>query len=220
MPSFPSTLHPAPSTPFDLILMDVQMPEIDGLEATERIRAWERHAGGHLPIVAMTAYAMKGDREACLAKGMDDYVSKPIAPAELYTAIARLTVSTAPEPAAATLKPTPDGLVDAAEAMNRVGGDHDLLRSMIALFFEESPKEMSRLREALKRGDAVGVQRGSHTLKGAIGIFGRREAYSAAEHLESMGRAANLTAALPALTALEAALVRLRPALNDLAERS
>jgi PAS domain S-box-containing protein len=226
--------NPQSAIPFDLVLMDVQMPEMDGLEATERIRTWERRAGGHIPIVAMTAYAMKGDREMCLSKGMDDYVSKPIQPADLYAAIARMTSAVATASSVRPSSPshvvtraatdkeggggeTPDGVVDVAEAMNRVAGDQNLLRSMIALFFEECPKEVAKVRAALESGDAVGLRRAAHTLKGTIGIFGRREAYAAAERLEALGRRGDLAAAVPALTALEGALARLNPALSALA---
>ena len=82
---------------FDVVLMDVQMPEMDGLEAVGRLRAWEQQVGGHIPVVAMTAYAMSGDRDKCLASGMDDYVAKPIQPDELFAALARLTATALPE---------------------------------------------------------------------------------------------------------------------------
>ena len=211
-----------PAVPFDLVLMDVQMPEMDGLEATTRLRAWEGTTRGRLPVLAMTAYAMKGDREMCLTRGMDDYVAKPIQPAELYAAIARLTMSSAPiaaleSPRVESAPAASAGLVDEVESLKRVAGDRKLLRSMIAMFFEESPKEMSRLREALAHGDVVGVRRTAHTLMGMIGHFGQREAYSAVERLELLGRSGDLSGAAPAVTALEAALLRQRPALTALA---
>ena len=87
--------------PFDVVLMDVQMPEMDGFEATAAIRARERATGGHIPIIAMTAHAMKGDRERCLAAGMDGYVSKPLRPQELFEVLERLVPATAADPAAA-----------------------------------------------------------------------------------------------------------------------
>jgi CheY-like chemotaxis protein len=208
--------NPQSAIPYDLVLMDVQMPEMDGFEAMQRLRAWERRTGGHLPVVAMTAYAMKGDRELCLSRGADDYISKPIQPAEVYTVIARLTAAAAPPPARPA-EPPSAGVVDEAEAMNRVGGDRNLLRTMIAMFFDECPKELPRLREALARGDALGVRRAAHTLKGMIGNFGRREAYTAADRLEAMGRGADLSAAAPVLAELEEALARLDPALKTLA---
>jgi PAS domain S-box-containing protein len=212
---------PYPLTPgFDLVLMDVQMPEMDGLEATERIRALERTAGGHIPVVAMTAYAMKGDRDMCLSRGMDDYVSKPIQPAELYAVLGRVSARAGAAPGREAEGPSmaqgDDGPVDIAEAMNRVAGDRTLLRSMVAMFLEQCPQEVDRLRESLARGDAVAVRRAAHTLKGTIGIFGRREAYSAAERIESLSKSGELGPAASALATLEDALARLRPAVAAL----
>src|SRR5256885_9717463 len=130
-----------------------------------------------MPVVAMTAYAMKGDRDLCLSKGMDDYVSKPIQPSELYAVLSRLSAGKDAPVAAPAAKACgddgPSGPVDLAEAMNRVAGDRALLRSMIGMFVEQCPKEVASLREALNRGDAAGVRRAAHTLKGTIGIFGR-----------------------------------------------
>jgi PAS domain S-box-containing protein len=218
-----ATRDPQPAPPFDVVLMDVQMPEMDGLEATEHIRARERQTGGRLPVVAMTAYAMKGDREMCLSKGMDDYVCKPIQPAELHAALVRVSAAAQPLSPSAGFKgeeKTADGAVDLAEAMNRVAGDQGLLRSMIAMFLEQCPKEMAVLRESVNHADAGALRRAAHTLKGTIGIFGRREAYAAADRLEALGKSGDLAAATPALTELEDALARLRPALTALATES
>ncbi len=225
----------------DVVLMDVQMPEMDGLEATERLRAWERQTGGHVPVVAMTAYAMKGDREMCLSKGMDDYVSKPIQPAELNAVIARLTATGAsplvpsrgdgaggksgvfgPSPLSAEAGArgsgsVPDGLIDVTGALDRAGGDPVLLKSLIGLFFEQYPEDLTKLRESLARGDTVGVLRTAHTLKGAMSVFGREETYAPAAQLMAMGKSGDLSAAAPALIALEESLSRLCPALKALA---
>ena len=231
------------------------MPEMDGLEATAAHSGAGTRTGGHVPVIAMTAYAMKGDRDMCLSKGMDGYVSKPIQPAELYDVLSRLVRAPQP-PHPQPLSPegrgekeralfpegrgekdlpfppsplggeglgargegaAPESPVDLAEAMNRVAGDKNLLRSMIAMFVEQCPKEMAGLRAAIGGGDPAGMRRAAHTLKGAIGIFGRREAYAAADRIEALGKSGDLSSAAAALAALEVALGRLHPALTALA---
>src|SRR5262249_50106109 len=112
--------------PFDLVLMDVQMPEMDGFESTAHIRRAEQGSDRHMPIIAMTAHAMKGDRERCLEAGMDGYVSKPIQPMELFQAIDRVLYGTdfaVPESAAQAPAPRKPEPLDTRELMRRVGGD-------------------------------------------------------------------------------------------------
>jgi two-component system, sensor histidine kinase and response regulator len=139
--------------------MDVQMPEMDGLTATRHIRASEKQKGGHLPIVAMTARAMRGDREICLAAGMDGYVSKPISWEELEAAIAKQTgkpVCSNSRPAAppATVATSRESGWDAKQFLDRIGGDESLLREVTDIFLEETPKLLRRLREAIEKQDA------------------------------------------------------------------
>ena len=164
---------------FDLVLMDVQMPEMDGFEATAAIRrARDRRPGGHVPIVAMTAHAMKGDRERCLAAGMDAYVSKPLRVDELFEAIARLVPAAerrrprrrAPAPAADE-RPA-EAVFDPAAALARVEGDRELLRKMIGLFFAQAEKLLPEIRGAGERGDGKALERAAHKLKGSMGSFG------------------------------------------------
>ena len=119
---------------FDLIAMDVQMPEMDGLDATSAIRSWEKAAGTHIPIMAMTAHAMKGDRERCLAAGMDGYTSKPIRIRELEQAIAQLTSSPKPSKAPVSEGSHADGVIDHAALLAGVDGDRRLLRELVRLF--------------------------------------------------------------------------------------
>ena len=198
--------------PFDLVLMDVQMPDMDGFEAAKRIRREETGTGRHVPILAMTAYAMKGDRERCLAAGMDGYVAKPIQPAELFETIDRLLPpgEAAPEEPPA---PPPSEAPDRAEALRRVGDDAELLRELAGLFLDSYPQQLDELRTALVGCDGPAVQRVAHTLKGAVGVFGARFAFEAALRLEATARAGDLTEAEQARVGLEEALGRLRPAL-------
>jgi CheY-like chemotaxis protein/HPt (histidine-containing phosphotransfer) domain-containing protein len=213
---------PSGEPPFDLVLMDVQMPEMDGLETTAAIRAHERNTGRHLPILAMTAHAMKGDREQCLAAGMDGYLSKPIQPAELRQAIAVLGRKTGEEkpisslvsPSSAPLPPTPaeDGTVKAMElavALESVGGDRQLLQELIGMFLLECPDLLTALRKAIAAGDGPTVHRAAHTIKGAVNMFGARAVYDGAQRLETMGRQNDLAQADLALAALEQELDRL-----------
>jgi two-component system, sensor histidine kinase and response regulator len=203
------------------VLMDVQMPEMDGMQATAEIRSQERQKGGRVPIIAMTAHAMKGDRERCLKAGMDGYVSKPIQTHELFNAIAALVPMGPPEAAARrhdqTAASENGAILDKAEALARVGGDRELLKSLIEVFFDSYPAQLAQMREAIHGGDAEGVYRLAHTLAGAVGIFGARPALAAAARLEEMGREGKLTGAAEAWKRLDAALGRLKPALTELA---
>jgi CheY-like chemotaxis protein len=201
---------------FDVVLMDVQMPEMDGLEATAIIRRNESQLGGHLPIVAMTAHAMKGDRERCLEAGMDGYVSKPIRARELIEAIeSQFTGMSSFE--GKPEQPVEDALIDPAAAMAAVAGDRELLREIVEVFQTESPSMLAEIRDALAAADTTRLRRAAHSVKGAVAHFGARRAYDAARRLESLARDGNLTDAPAASAALEQEVVRLRPALEALA---
>jgi signal transduction histidine kinase/DNA-binding NarL/FixJ family response regulator len=207
---------------FDLVLMDVQMPEMDGLEATAAIRAKEKTSGGRVPIVAMTAHAIKGDAERCLAAGMDAYISKPIEPAELIETVERFSVAPAAEDQA-TLSgrpspraPTPPTL-DRAAVLDRVGGDEAFLQRLVKVFLSDGPKRVAVMRKALAEGDAESLARAAHAFKGTVGIFGAHDVVEASGHLEMLARAGDLTAARRAFTALESKLATVRPQLDALA---
>jgi PAS domain S-box-containing protein len=196
---------------FDVVLMDVQMPHLNGFEATAAIRMMEKETGKHLPIIAMTAHAMKGDRERCLQAGMDGYVSKPVQAADLFEALATRV------PAARPASPDPAaGVWDRSRALIHVGGDEDLLRELASVFLADFPRRMGDIREAVARGDAPKLKLAAHTLKGAVSNFAAAAAWHAAQRLEVMGQQGNLAGAEEALTALEQEMQRLQPVLTAL----
>jgi two-component system sensor histidine kinase/response regulator len=201
---------------FDLIAMDVQMPELDGLDATGAIRAWEKSAGTHIPIIAMTAHAMKGDRERCLAAGMDGYTSKPIRIRELEQAIAQLVSPSKPAERPSPEETQEDGVIDRAALLAGVDGNRRLLRELVHLFLADCPLRLRAIREAVRRRDAEALRIEAHTLKGSVGNFAAKQALAAAQRLEIMGRDGDLDKAGAACIALESQLTRLIKALRKL----
>ncbi|MCB1279274.1 response regulator [Prosthecobacter sp.] len=207
---------------FDLVLMDVQMPEMDGFQATAAIRAYEKSAGGHLPIIAMTAHALKGDRERCLAAGMDGYVSKPIQPADLWSAVEELLPSVASSkqpsatPAMATLHPEDAAIRD--HALKSASNNPDFLRQLIKVFIAESETLMSGIHAAVADGDAKALHGHAHSLKGALALFGSNAATTAAQQLEFVGREERIQDAAEAFEKLETEIARLRPTLERMLE--
>jgi CheY-like chemotaxis protein/putative methionine-R-sulfoxide reductase with GAF domain/HPt (histidine-containing phosphotransfer) domain-containing protein len=179
----------------DLILMDVEMPEVDGLEATRTIRRKERSTRGHMPILALTAYATNEDRHKCLSAGVDGFLPKPISPQQLAAAIAAYLPST-PD---AKLPP-----VNLDAALEVVGGDADLLGESVRLFLEHDyPRQFESLKQAIARRDAQSVRKAAHGIKGALDSFGGHPARDAALRLETMGRESELAGAPQALAQLE-----------------
>ncbi len=173
---------------FDIILMDVQMPEMDGFEATKSIREKERIIGGHIPIVAMTAHAMSGDREKCLAVGMDGYVSKPINTQELVENIEGLVGKREADSEAPSAVGKGGDIVDKAQLLARVGGDLVLLGELVDLFLDTGGEMLSQVEHAVRQGNAEAIERAAHTLKGSVGNFAADRAFEAALKLETMGR--------------------------------
>jgi two-component system, sensor histidine kinase and response regulator len=194
---------------FDLILMDVQMPGVDGLEATAMIREREQATGKHIPIIAMTARAMKEDREACLAAGMDGYVAKPISPTALFEQIEALRSSRGTSPATVG--------VDLADLLARCDGDERLLRELVTIFLEDYPARLAAVQAAARRRDAGALQAAAHALTGGAGNFGAREAVEAAQQLEFMARDGDLAGVEPALAKLERRMTQLTVELAALA---
>jgi two-component system sensor kinase len=197
---------------FDLVLMDVQMPEMDGIEAAAAIRARERLTGTRVPILAMTAHALKQDRDRCLAAGMDGVITKPIQAETLYHVVEGLRSAEAPvegpAPSAETLPP-----MDWEAALGQLGGRSELLREMAGTFLRECEKLVRDTRLAVSHGDAAGVRRHAHSLKGAADLFAAGPAVGTAFRLEQMGRDGNLQAADEVVADLERELDRLKEAL-------
>jgi two-component system sensor histidine kinase/response regulator len=234
--------------PFDVVLMDVQMPVMSGFEAVAEIRRTEAGTGRHTPIIAMTAHAMESDRRKCLEAGMDDYVTKPIDTARLFAAIEQVAAPStnappslaAPEPAtttpvasqpsppaalAAPIAPVPAApetspVLDVEFALKRVEGDLDLLREVTALFLEDAPSLVKQIRTAIAAQDTRGLERAAHTLKGAVGNFGARPTQELAHQLEKLGRAGQLTDATLLLSQLEHQFTLLNPALEALTKKA
>jgi two-component system sensor histidine kinase/response regulator len=184
---------PAAKT-FDAILMDLQMPELNGLDATKAIREHEETTSGRVPIVALTAHAMQGDRERCLAAGMDGYLSKPIDADELITTVERFGGVSANEDAtvaAAHQAPaieSVNGVFDEAAALAHTGGDRDLLKKVIAVFRSTSAASLRRIDTAIRRRDGEALRLAAHAIKGPVATVGSRIGREIAAELEQMGR--------------------------------
>jgi len=201
----------------DVVLMDVQMPTMDGFQATEAIRLRETETGQHIPIVAMTANAMKGDRERCLDAGMDAYIAKPIRAEPFFQVVEETAQPTTEGNASATSADLDGPPVDRAEALERTGGNVEVLGELVQLFFEECPALMDQIRSAIADRDKPLLRRAAHTLKGSVAVFGAEAAREAAWRLESIGREGDMDDAPEAWNALESQITRLMPTLSELA---
>jgi len=219
----------AAQEPFDVILMDVQMPEMGGLEATAAIRAQEAGTGRHVPIIALTARAMAGDREQCLAAGMDSYVSKPVRADELFAALDSVLGDdsvvgdeSVVTPAAAPAKPespAPPQLVDVSALLAGFGGRSDLVAEVIDVFLADAPAMLTRLRKAAETGDVAELGSAAHAIKGSAGLFSQGEVYARARALEMRARSGDGSNAIAASDEIEASLLELLAELRGVREK-
>ncbi len=194
-PSGGQALRLARSERFDLIVMDVQMPELDGLEVTRLIREGEKQTGRHVPITALTARAMKGDRELCLAAGVDAYLSKPVKRPQLLDLIRRLTHAPPSEAVPEVEVDTPITVstenVDLPRLLDQIGGDPKIVRRLIEICLQALPDQLSDIRSAAARRDDQTLARAAHAVKGAVANFATGTAYAAARRLEQAARKAD-----------------------------
>jgi len=197
---------------FDVVFMDVQMPEMDGLAATTAIRESEKRNRTHLPIFAMTAHAMKGDREQCLAAGMDGYITKPVRFSDIQQTLA--SVATDLRTVIPLVVPSS---WDRAAALDRVEGDEELLHDICRIFLEESPKLMTQLQQAVAQDDPEAVSRAAHSLKGESGYLGAANVSQMARQLETMGRDRVLAQAPAVLEQLQKEMAILSSAVRQAA---
>ena len=197
---------------FDVVLMDVQMPEMGGFEATAAIREREARRGGHLRIVAMTAHAMKGDRERCLAAGMDGYLSKPVERLELFDVV-ELTSGGRPVSLERSFS---SPAIDEADMLERLGGDEQLVRDVIHVFLEDCPRLLASIRAAIDGADPAALQSTAHELKGAASNMAAAGVVDAARALEILGRHKVLDGALSAWERLQAETAHLTATLRQL----
>jgi len=201
---------------YDAVLMDVQMPGIDGLAAAHEIRRRERHTGTHIPIIAMTAHALKGDRERCLAAGMDGYLAKPVNSKDLEDALSEGVHSQFKKVSVlSSFKPLDRRVEwDFSAALSTVDGDRTLLRELAQIFLEEAPKAIRKLQQAVSNADHKLIERTAHTLKGEFGYLGFPEAAQAASDLERAGREQRLAAAEFLLSDVTARAAGIRQAIQ------
>jgi CheY-like chemotaxis protein len=222
---------------YDLVLMDCQMPEMDGFETTRKIRELEAQssqlaAGGpspfpHIPVIAMTANAMQGDRERCLEAGMDDYIAKPVQPKDLAEKIDRWVHGTGPgnnmaDPVAggATMVVGPDTETQEvfrwSELLDRLMGDTELACAIVEGFIDDIPGQISKLKGYVQSSDAAAATRQAHTIKGAAANVGAAALREAAFELEEMGNANDMLGIARELPRLEAEFGRLQEVLREL----
>ena len=202
---------------FDLVLMDVQMPRMDGIETTAAIRNREKVTGGYIPIVALTAHAMVGDRERCLKAGMDGYLIKPIQPTMLLEAIERLHLACSERSKLAQAKKI---VLDRATLLDRVDGDMQLLGEITKLFLQECEPLMASAREAMKTGNAGRFAYDIHTLRGMFRNLSAAAAQEAAGKLEELDLVKNLEKVQAAYALLEQEAQALKAELGGMVDKT
>jgi len=203
----------------DLILMDIQMPGMDGFEATAEIRAHERETKQHTPIIAMTAHAMNGDRERCLDAGMDGYIPKPVAPDNLFSEIDQMFHSAESKTEEAADRFPVESTVSVfnyENARRQVEGDEELLHELIELHLVEVPKLVAQISDAVGSADCDTIKERAHTLKGSMGLLCAQRAFHAALDLEQRASVGNAPDCGPQFAELKKELDQLHVALASI----
>jgi PAS domain S-box-containing protein len=200
---------------FDLALMDVQMPVMGGFDVTKLIRAAEQGTGRHLPIIAMTAHAMKGDQQRCLDAGMDAYLAKPVQSPELLETISEVLSTAKAEPRGAAVAVRATTKLSRAALLERVDKDEDLLQELIGLFLADYPRRLAAISEAIADGQPQALAQTAHVLRSAVHNFGAVAATESARRLEMMGWAGTLEGAAGVNAELEDSILELAKFLAD-----
>ncbi len=204
---------------FDVVLMDIEMPELDGFAATAEIRKLEEGTDSHIPIVALTAHAMAGDEARCLEAGMDSYVSKPFRPEELFVAVEQVAAGAKPAESAvvAATKQVDHVVFDRKQAIAQYGNDPEFFGEIVGVLLDELSTLLEEGEAARQIGNADVLARTAHRLKGALGQMTAEEAQHAALAVELAGKAEDLSNIDELWTELTSAIDRLRPQLADFA---
>jgi two-component system, sensor histidine kinase and response regulator len=206
---------------YDLVLMDVQMPEMDGISATTLLREREELTGAHQVVIAMTALVMKNDRERCLAAGMDGYLAKPIRAQELDEVLeSRMVQQTTSQRIESAIPAHGQSSINVDELLERLDGDRTFLAELTQLFREDYPRQLGAIHQAIQRNDATGVKQASHALKGALSNLAASEAREMAANLERLGVSGDLASAGTALDGLEKELARTMDSLDALCQET
>jgi two-component system sensor histidine kinase/response regulator len=201
---------------FDLILMDIQMPEMSGIEVTAAIREKEKGTDRHIPIIATTASAMKEDKDRCLEVGMDAYLAKPIERHALFeTMDLMMDSSTALKNGSGNLQPT-NLIFDTAKVLESLDGDFDLLMEVIEISLKQFSKHMQGIQDGISKEDPKLLERAAHALNGTAANLLASRVMEAASRLEEMGKGGSVAGAKDALLSLEEELTKLRLALREL----
>jgi len=203
---------------FDVILMDAQMPRLDGLETTAVIRRQEAETGQHIPIIAITAHALQGDREKCLAAGMDEYLAKPVKSGKLLQVVRSLTSPHLEEDKASQVAGhAQDAFFNREELLDHVGHDLAILQRMVSVFVESTPRRLDAIARAISMKDGATLENLSHKLRGAVTTFYSDSAVQAALDLEAAARRADFSSAQASYLDLDRLLRRLTPELVQFA---
>jgi two-component system sensor histidine kinase/response regulator len=202
---------------FDLVLMDIQMPEMDGFEATRSIRAAESISGEHLPIIAMTAHAMKGDRERCLQAGMDEYVTKPIQAADLMRAIQFVTCLPGFVREAVVAEVPVQNLINREAVLAGMDGEVVLFQEIVRVFLEYAPQRREEIRQAIICGDFAALRRTTHSFKGVVGYLDSGLVLNAINQLDQLAASADAARMPEALCEFERQLEALTVAATAMA---
>jgi CheY-like chemotaxis protein len=200
---------------FDLMLLDMHMPELDGLEVVRRVRERERVAGGHLPVIALTARSRKEDRERCLAAGVDDFLTKPVSVADLLAAIDRVVPAHGVARPAQTSAGEHTGLLDPVAVLTACGDDAEALRGMCRALETYLPVRVAEVGDALRAQDAPRLREAAHKLSALLFAFSKT-AGNAALDLENQATQGRLDEARPLVERLEAMAQELLPLVGEL----